>query len=139
MNGNGVKAESQYKTALIALLAGAGAGLAIGFLMAPKSGDRLRADIGTAVDAYLDSVRETASELHASATGLAQRGFREVQRTKDNIADHVKDTVACAVDGGARDAHNAIDQTVAAINTGARKTHDAVTNAAESARAGTRG
>ena len=139
MNWNNTKTESQYKTALIALLAGAGAGLAIGFLMAPKSGDRLRADIGTAVDEYLESAREKASELRASATSLAQRGLREVQKTKDNIAGQVKETVASAVEGGARDAHNAIDQTVAAVNTGARKSHEAVTNAADSVRTGTRG
>ena len=139
MNWNHTKTESQYKTALIALLAGAGAGLAVGFLMAPKSGDRLRADIGTAVDEYLEAAREKASELRASATSFAQRGLREVQKTKDHVADQVKETVASAVDGGAKDAHNAINQTVAAVNTGAQKGHEAVSNAANAVRTGTRG
>ena len=37
---------------------------------------KLRKDIGTSVDEYLDSARRKAEELKTSATNLAQRGLR---------------------------------------------------------------
>ena len=136
------KTETDYKTVVIALLAGAGAGLAVGLLMAPKTGSVLRAEIGSAVDDYLDSARHKADEFRTSATNLAQRGLREVQRTKDVTADKfdkMKDAVSDAVETGVKDAHGAIDSTVAAVNSGAKKSHTAVDQAAETVRTGTRG
>lgn len=129
------RTDTDFKTVLIAVLAGAAAGLAVGLLMAPKSGDKLRGDIGRSVEEYLESARRKADELKTSAANLAQRGLREVQRTKD--AATAKADVA--VDTGAAGAHHAIDQTVDAVNYGARKGHEAVDYAAGTLRTGTQG
>jgi gas vesicle protein len=132
------KTQSDYATILMAVLAGAGAGLTVGLLMAPKSGDRLRADIGTAVDEYLDSARQKAGELRTSATNLAQKGLREVQRAKDTAAEKVSGAFSHAVDTGAKEAHGAIDDTVANVNSAAKKGHNNVDSAADALRTGTR-
>src|SRR5438067_7416536 len=118
--------ETDFKTVLIAVLAGAAAGLTVGLLMAPKSGEKLREDIGTSVDEYLDSARRKAGELKTSASNLAQRGLREVQRTKDAVASKV----GSAVDRGASQSHDAID-------TGADRGHEFVDKAADAIRSGT--
>jgi gas vesicle protein len=93
---------------LLALLAGASAGLVAGILMAPKPGDKLRAEIGQAVNGYLDAARESADKA--------------VGKARAKLSD--------AVDTGAKSAHSAIDQTVAAVQTGARQGHEAVDTAA---------
>ena len=120
------KAESQ-RTVWMALLAGAGAGLAVGLLTAPKSGRKLRTEIGEAVDDYLDSARGKAEDL-------ARRGMNEVRKTRAEASD----TISNAVNAGAKDAHSAIDQTVAAVHVGANKGHDAVNKAADSVKSGVR-
>jgi len=123
--------QSDYATILMALLAGAGAGLAVGLLMAPKSGDSLRADIGTAVDDYLDSARQKAGEFKTSATNMAQRGLKEVQRAKDTANQKVTGAFSNAVDAGAKSAHGAIDDTVAGVSSAAKKGHNNIDNAAD--------
>jgi gas vesicle protein len=132
------KTDSHYKTVLLALLAGASAGLAVGVLMAPKSGERLRADIGGAVDDYLDTAREKADELRTSASNLAQRGLREIRRTKDAAAEKFSGAVSNAVDTGSKQAHDTIDSTVANVNSGAEKGHRAVDSTANNIRTATR-
>jgi len=119
---------------LLAVLAGAGAGLIVGLLMAPKSGDETRTDIGDAVDEYLESARERAEGLKASATSMAQRGMREVQRTKDIIAEKVRDTV----NKGEQEAHNLVDKAASAAGSGAKKGQAAVNETASEARSATR-
>jgi len=119
---------------LLAVLAGAGAGLVVGLLMAPKSGDETRSDIGDAVDEYLESARERAEGLKASATSMAQRGLREVQRTKDIIADKVRDTV----NRGEQEGHDLVDKAASAAGSGAKKGHAAVNETASEARSATR-
>jgi len=133
------KTESHYKTVLLALLAGAGAGLTVGLLMAPKSGDRLRADIGSTVDGYLETARHKAEELRNSASSLANRGLSEVRRTKNLAADKVSGAFSHAVNTGEKQAHAAIDSTVDNVNNSAVKGHDAVDSAADALRSGTRG
>jgi len=120
--------ETDYKTVLAALLAGAAAGLAVGILMAPKSGDQIRADIGHSVDEYLSTAKRKAEELRTSATNLAQRGLREVHKTKDAAAGKMNEAVV----SGAAGAHEAIDS-------GAQKGHRAVDTVADSLVTGTRG
>jgi gas vesicle protein len=122
--------RSNPNTILYAILAGAGAGLVVGMIMAPKSGEDMRNDIGAAVDDYLDSARERAESLRSSAANLAGRGLKEVQRTKDMIADKVRD----AVSKGEDQAHAAIERTADAVNSGARKGHKAASEAASEAR-----
>lgn len=132
------KTEPDYATILMAILAGAGAGLAVGFLMAPKSGDKLRADIGSAVNEYLDSARHKAGELRTSATNLAQKGYKEVQRAKDTATEKVSGAFSQAVGSGATEAHGAIDSTVANVNAAAKKGHNNIDGAADALRSSTR-
>jgi len=87
------KTESQSRNMLLALLAGVGAGVVVGLAIAPKSGQKLRADIGSTVDDYLDSASQKAEELRKSAANLAQRGLREVQKTAGNASDKIKGMV----------------------------------------------
>jgi gas vesicle protein len=112
--------------------------LAVGLAVAPKSGQKLRADIGNKIDDYLESASKKAGELRDSATKLAQSGLREVQRTKCNATEKVKDTVNGAVDAvnsvaasGASDAHGAIDHAVDTIHYHAQKGHEAINQAAD--------
>jgi gas vesicle protein len=89
----------------LALLVGAGAGFAIGILMAPKAGHKFRTEIGKAVNGYLDSAC--------------------------SAAEKARSVVAGAVDTGAKDINKAIDQTLAAARTGAKQGHGIVNNVAE--------
>lgn len=125
------KNDSNYPTMLLSLLAGAGAGLVVGAMMAPKSGSKLRAQIGEAVDDYLDSAKDKVGDIRNSAANLAQRGMREVR-------NKMGDTVDCAVDAGVGSAHDAIhraaDTMHSGVQTGAKKGHEAVDQAADAVR-----
>ena len=90
--------ELQSRTMLFALLAGVVAGVVVGLAIAPKSGSKLRADIGDRVDDYMDSTGQKAEELRKSAASLARRGLKELWKTKANAEDQVKETVTAAVD-----------------------------------------
>jgi len=124
------KEESTYRTVLFALLAGAGAGLAVGLLMAPKSGASLRAEIRDAIDEQIDSARHKADDFKSSAINLTQRGLKEIQRTKDAATQRAKSAVTHAVDTGTRQAHGAVDQAADAAQSAAKNTHDAIDGAA---------
>jgi gas vesicle protein len=120
--------ESQTKDRLLALLAGLGAGVLVGLAIAPKSGKKLRDDIGNTVKDYLDSANAIAGELRDSAADFAQRGLREVRKTTDYAARKMNDMVS-----GAADAANS------AVNTGAAKGHEVIDYAADMVKTGTRG
>ena len=122
------KTESQSRNMLLALLAGVGAGIVVGLAIAPKSGHKLRADIGSTVDDYLDSASQKAEELRKSAANLAERGLREVQKTAGNASEKIKDTV-----NGTLDAANS------AVDNGATKGHEVIGHAVDAVRTGTRG
>lgn len=122
------KTDSQSRNTLLALLAGVGAGVVVGLAIAPKSGQKLRADIGDAVDGYLDSASQKAEELRKSAANLAQRGLREVQKTTVDAAEKIKDMV----NGG-------LDAVNSAVDTGATNGHEVIDRAADAVRTGTRG
>ena len=111
MSCNNGQTESQNTNILLALLAGVGTGLAAGILLAPKSGERTRAEISTAVNGYMD-------EACASVKSA-------------------KHSVAIAVDNGVRDINHAIEDTVAAVRSGAKMGHDAVNSAAAALHVGT--
>ncbi|MCU1328071.1 MAG: YtxH-like protein [Bryobacterales bacterium] len=131
MNMNWNK-KTNPNNVLLAVLAGAGAGLVVGLLMAPKSGEETRTDIGDAVDEYLESARERAEGLKTSASNMAQRGIREVQRTKDMIADKVRDTV----NKGEQEANDVVDKAASVVSSATRKKgRDAVNEAAAEVRA----
>lgn len=133
-NGN-QKEESRYQTILFALIAGAGAGLAVGLLMAPKPGDKLRADIRGAIDEGFDTAKHKADDLKNSAVNLAQRGLKEMQRSKDSVMQRARSVVSSTVDTGASQAHGAVDQTSGAAEAGAKKAHEAIDNMAGAVRA----
>lgn len=118
------KAESQSGNRLLALLAGVGAGVVLGLAIAPKSGRKMRADIGDSVEDCLDSVGQKAGELRKSVVKLVKRG----QKTTDDAAAEAVNRV---VNAGADGAYDAIDQTVAAVNAGAKKGYEAVDRAAD--------
>jgi len=124
------KQEPDYSTIAISVLAGAAAGLIVGLLMAPKSGEELRSDIGEAVDDYMDAARSKADDLKSSASDLANRGLKEVRKAKDTVTDKVGDLV----DGGEKDALKAIDDATTKAEGGIRKGRDAAHNAAASAK-----
>ena len=128
------KADSKYETILLGLLAGAAAGLAVGLLLAPKSGDKLRGEIRDAIDESLGSAKQKADNLRNSALNLAQRGLKEMQRTKDVVAQKTRTAVSDAIATGARHAHGAVDQTVSAAQSAAKKTHDAIDGASDAVR-----
>jgi gas vesicle protein len=121
------KTESQSRNTLLALLAGVGVGLLVGLAIAPKSGQKLRDDIGNGVDDYLDSAGQKAGELRKSATNIAQRGLKEVRKTTGNASEKIKDMVNGAVDT----ARNAVD-------TSAMKGHEVINRAADAVRTGMR-
>ena len=121
------KTESQSRNMLLALLAGVGAGVIVGLAIAPKTGQKLRADIGNTVDDYLDSASQKAEELRKSSTNLAQGGLREVQKTTGNASEKIKDmfngaldTANSLADTGATKGREVTDYAVAAIRTGMR-------------------
>jgi len=120
--------ESQSKDRLLALLAGIGAGVIVGLAIAPKSGKKLRDDIGNTVDDYLDSANAKAREFRDSAADLARRGLREVRKTTDNAAGKMNDIV-----------NDAADAVNSAVNTGAAKGHEVIDRAADAVKTGTRG
>jgi len=122
------KTELQSRNTLLALLAGIGAGVVVGLAIAPKAGQKLRADIGNTVDDYLDSASQKAEDLRKFAADLAQRGLRKVQKTTGNASEVIKDTV-----------NGALDAATSAVDSGATKGHEAIGHAADVVRTGTRG
>ena len=135
MNTNSNPEEtSKYPTVLLSLLAGAGAGLAVGLLMAPKAGASLRADSRGAIDDQLDTARNKAGDLKNSAVNLTQRGIREMQRTRDTVTQRAKNAVNSAVDSGSRQAHEAVDEASDAASSAAKNTHEAIDGAARAIR-----
>jgi len=128
------KNQPDYTTIAWSILAGAAAGLAVGLLMAPKSGEELRADIGSAVDDYMDSARQKAGDLRDSASDLASRGMREVRKATDTVAEKVHDVV----DRGEKQSLQAIDDATTAANKGTKKAGEAANQGASAARAGVR-
>jgi len=128
------KDQPDYTTIAWAILAGAGAGLAVGLLLAPKSGEELRSDIGSTVDDYMESARQKAGDLRTSATDMANRGMSEVRKAAETVADKVHDVV----DHGEKESLRAINDATAAADRGAKKTKEATQDAAAAARAGAR-
>jgi len=120
-------------TLLLSLIAGAGAGLVVGVMLAPKSGRKLRAQFGSAVDDYVDSARDVAGDVGASARCYAKKSVAQFRsRFNRNVDD--------AIDAGKGRVHDVIDNAAEAVHSkvdaGAAKGHDAVDRAADSVRAG---
>jgi gas vesicle protein len=123
----------------LALLIGGAAGFTAGMLIAGKSGARLRAEIGEAVDDTLQCATGKIRGLKDQGSELAQKGLAQVRRAQAEAGEKVKQTVNRAVDEGESEAHNAINSTVAAVHSAADKSHQAVSGAADAIRTGTNG
>ena len=80
----------------------------MGLVIAPKSGQQLRAEIGDTVDDCLSSAGKKAGEIQKSASNLAQRGLKEVRKASGNAEQNIEDTVSSAV-------HTADNMTASAI------------------------
>jgi gas vesicle protein len=85
------KNDSQSTNMLISLLAGFGAGIIVGLIIAPKSGQQLRAEIGDTVDDYLSSGGEKADEIQKSASNLAQKALRKVRNASGKAEQNIED------------------------------------------------
>jgi gas vesicle protein len=133
------KTEPRFQNTAAAFLAGAGAGVTLAILFAPKSGSRMRAGIGDAVDDCLDSAREKANRVRTSGIETTDRGLRTVDKVAKETAGKIEDTVVRAAGAGsqaaetaAREARNAIDQTAAAVQSGVNKAVEALHSAVQS-------
>ena len=121
----------------VALLLGAAAGLTAGILIAGKSGTRLRAEAGDALNGCWDSASGKVDEITRQGADLARKGAEQIQRVKTVAGDKLKQAFSSAVDSGETGAHKAIDDTVEAVHSAASKSHWAVSNAAGSIRSAT--
>jgi gas vesicle protein len=71
---------------LLGFLLGAGFGVGIGMLLAPKSGDKTRGLIKEKVDEGKEYLKRRSSELRDSATDIIESGKEAIGRQKDALA-----------------------------------------------------
>lgn len=98
------QAEPHQTNVLLALMAGVGAGLAAGILLAPKAGDKLRNEIGKAVNGYLDAACASAGSVSGKVAAAVDRGENEI----DNAIGIAKDHSVSAIRAGARIGREAV-------------------------------
>jgi len=122
--------ESQSRNSLLALLAGVGAGFVVGLAMAPKSGRKLRAELGDTADDYLDSASRKAADVQKSAANLAQQGLRNFRTTAGATSVKIKDMANGAVDT----AHGALDTGISRGHEAISRGHEAIDRAADAIR-----
>jgi len=117
---------------IIALLAGAAVGAAIGLLLAPSSGSQLREDIGEYVDDVISSARNKAE---ATANNLREYGntakskFRsavdDLSEYKDGVVGNVKSKANNLADAG----REAVNHVKSRVQSGADDLNDSVQDA----------
>jgi gas vesicle protein len=117
---------------IIALLAGAAVGAAIGLLLAPSSGSQLREDIADYVDDVISSARNKAE---ATANNLREYGntakskFRsavdDLSEYKDGVVDNVKSKAHNAAEAG----REAVNHVKSRVKSGADDLNDSVQDA----------
>lgn len=73
---------------IVALLAGAAVGAAVGILLAPSSGSELREDIADYVDDLVGSAKKRAE---ATANNLREYGNNAIERSKSKFRSAVDD------------------------------------------------
>lgn len=71
-------------------LLGAGVGLAMGLLFAPKSGEETRALLKGRADEGRDFVKRKSGEVRESATDFIDRGREAVLRQREQVAAAVE-------------------------------------------------
>ena len=74
---------------LLGFLLGAGVGVGIGMLFAPKSGDKTRGLLKEKADEGKEYLKRRSSELRDSATDIIERGKEAIGRQKDALAEAV--------------------------------------------------
>ena len=75
---------------LLGFLLGAGVGVGIGMLFAPKSGDKTRGLLKEKADEGKEYLKRRSSELRDSATDIIERGKEAIGRQKDTLAEAVE-------------------------------------------------
>jgi gas vesicle protein len=80
-----LRKRSDLQRSLFALAAGLGAGVGLGILLAPKSGRDLRRAIGRKTGESVSAVADGAEQLQEHALGLAEKGWRAVEREKSRL------------------------------------------------------
>jgi gas vesicle protein len=78
---------------IIALLAGAAVGAAVGILLAPSSGAELREDIADYVNDLVESAKGKANNLREYGSSAVERSKSKFRSAVNNLADY-KDEVA---------------------------------------------
>ena len=71
-------------------LLGAGVGVVIGMLVAPKSGQETREILKGKADEGKEYIKRRGSELRDSANDLIDRGKEAIVRQKDNLSEAVE-------------------------------------------------
>jgi len=71
---------------LLGFLLGAGVGVGIGMLFAPKSGDKTRGLLKEKADEGNEYLKRRSSELRDSATDIIESGKEAIGRQKDALA-----------------------------------------------------
>ena len=71
---------------LLGFLLGAGVGVGIGMLFAPKSGDKTRDLLKEKADEGKEYLQRRSSELRDSATNIIESGKEAIGRQKDALA-----------------------------------------------------
>ena len=117
---------------IVALLAGAAVGAAIGLLLAPSSGSQLREDIADYVDDVISSARNKAE---ATANNLREYGntakskFRsavdDLSEYKDGVVGNVKSKANDLADAG----REAVNHVKSRVQSGADDLNDSVQDA----------
>ena len=117
---------------IVALLAGAAVGAAVGLLLAPSSGSQLREDIADYVDDVISSARNKAE---ATANNLREYGntakskFRsavdDLSEYKDGVVDSVKSKASNVADAG----REAVNHVKSRVKSGADDLNDSVQDA----------
>jgi gas vesicle protein len=71
---------------LLGFLLGAGVGVGIGMLFAPKSGDKTRGLLKEKADEGKEYLKRRSSELRDSATDIIESGKEAIGRQKDALS-----------------------------------------------------
>jgi gas vesicle protein len=78
--------DSSYLNTLASLTAALAIGFGLGLLLAPKSGRKLRADLGRTADRLLDGV----DDLRSSAADLFEKGKQNADTVLDTVENAKK-------------------------------------------------
>jgi gas vesicle protein len=117
---------------IVALLAGAAVGAAIGLLLAPSSGSQLREDIADYVDDVISSARNQAEstannlrEYGNTAKSKFKNAVDDLSEYKDGVVGSVKSKAHNVADAG----REAVNHVKSRVQSGADDLNDSVQDA----------